>query len=242
MTEAAKSVIELAEKLDNFKNHIGSVDAESHRIAFPDGDFSVFPLFYIADKVSGDIHDMEMEAIDIMFKDNTANAQKIKAIASVLASTSAWTNIFAFNVVVEASNNLELNASTVVPYLAEEIAWGMVNLSALDGALTMPFKNDILVYIKASLDEDGWAVPPLPLMFKNLTDLYEDQDAIKEVEEIFGGLSLVDIAKLESIDSFGIGNRPDMQNYLIRNQEVATEMLQKFQKLIFDWTTAINGE
>ena len=242
MTKSAEDIIKIIDRIEGLKRFIGSIREESARIAFSDSEFSVFPLFYLADKISGDINDMEQESISLLFSNNIDNGEKVKAISSALYSTAAWTNVFAFNTVIEASNNEEVQADTIVPYSADEIIWGIINMCAIDSALTIPLKNGPLGYIKASLDDDGWTIPPLPLMFKNIKELYDNSDAIEEAEEILGHLTINDIVNLENFDGLKIENRPDLMNYLVRNQELALDLNKKVQKLMFDWTTIVNGD
>ena len=241
MTESSRDIIVLIDKMDGLKKYIGSIRPEASRIAFPDKTFSIFPLYYLADKVSGDINDMEQESISFMFNESIENGTKIKAMNSVLMSTIVWTDMFAFNVGIEASNNLEIMADTIVPYTASEILWGLVNIAAIDSALTLPVKRNVLAYIKASLDDEGWDIPPLSLMFKNITDLYDNQNEIAEAKGIFGKLSIKDVANLDSIDGLNIENRDDLKNYIIRNQEVSIDIIKNYEKLMFDWTTIVSG-
>jgi hypothetical protein len=242
MTKASEDIIKKAYLLDRLKSHIGSLSEQSYRIAFPDKEFSAFPLFYLADKYFGDIYDTENETIDIAFKKSSVNGTKIKTLVSVLERETAWTNIFAFNAFVEAVNNLEIQADAVVPYSSEDIAFGLINLGGIEGALTLPIKTQVLAYIKASLLDDGWDIPPLFLMFKNIEDMFEDVSRIESVKNIFGHLTMKDIINLDSFDGLGIDGRLDMQNYLARNQAACVEIEKKFDKLMFDWTTAIRGE
>lgn len=242
MTKASTDIIKMAFKLDSMKDHLGSLSEQAYSFAFRDPEFSAFPLFYLADKYFGDIYDTENESINISFNSSPKNADRIKALISTLQNGHAWTNIFAFNAFIEASNGIDIDAGTVVPYSPSEIAWGMVNLAGIEGALTMPLKNDILSYIHASLSHDGWDVPPLFLMFKNIEEMFDNDSYIKSIKKHLGNLSIKDIANLDGFDDMGIDNRPDLKNYLARNQQMCIEIISKFDKLMFDWTTAIRGE
>ena len=242
MTKASTEIIEMAFKLDSMKDNIGSLSEQAYRIAFRDSTFSVFPLFYLANKYFGDIYDTENETINFTFKDSPENANRIKALVSTMQNDHAWTNIFAFNAFIEASNGIELEVETVVPYSPAEISWGMINLAGIEGALTMPLKNEALAYIHASLSSDGWDAPPLFLMFKNIEDMFDNDKYITSIKSNLGNLSIRDIANMEDFDDLGIDNRPDLKNYLARNQQFCIDILTKFDKLMFDWTTAIRGE
>ncbi len=242
MTKASGEVIELSFKLDSLKSHIRSLNENSYGIAFSNDDFSSFPLFYLSNKYFKDIYDAENEAIGILFKDSKKNSNKIKALVSILQNESAWTNILAFNIFTEAVNNIDINAESIVPYSASEITWSLINLSGMDGALAMPVKTEVLAYIKASLDDEGWSVPPLPLMFKNIEDMYENTSYVSDVKKHLGHLSMTDIVKLEDFSKLDIDNRPDLKNYLVLNQEMCNDIIAKYDKMMFDWTTAIVGE
>ncbi len=242
MTKAAEELIKEAFKLDSLKDHIGSLSEKAYGMAFSDDNFSAFPLFYLASKYFEDIYDIENETISILFKDSEKNGNKIKAMVSVLQNDKAWIDIFAFNAFVEATNNIDILADTVVPYTPAEIAWALINLAGIEGALTLPIKHEVLAYIKASLDDDGWDVPPLFLMFKNIEDMYDDDTQIKVVKAAFGDMSFDKIIHLDSFSGLGIDNRPDLQNYLARNQAECVEIRDKFKKMMFDWTTAVRGE
>jgi len=242
MTKAAENIIKKAFQLDSLKNYLNTLNENAYKIAFSDSYFSAFPLFYLANKYFGDIYDTDNETISILFKESPVNADRIKAMVSTLQKETAWVNIFAFNAFTEAVNGYEIQASTVVPYSPSDIAWSLINLAGIEGALTLPIKTEVLAYIKASLDDDGWDIPPLFLMFKNIEDLYDDNIQIKSAKEAFGHLTFRKIIDLESFSGLGIDNRPDLKNYLARNQIFCTELESKFDKMMFDWTTAIRGE
>lgn len=242
MTKASEDLIKKAYQLDGLKKHLGSLNEQAYNFAFPNKEFSAFPLFYLADKYLGDIYDVENEAIGIIFKTSTENGDKIKTLVSTMSNGHVWTNVFAFNAFTEAVNNLEIKADTVVPYSPTEIAFSLVNLAGIEGAITLPIKNEVIGYIAASLKEDGWDIPPLFLMFKNIEVMFENEEYLEAVKSLLGHLSIQDIIHLESFDKLGIDNRPDVKNYLIRNQELCIELESKYSKLMFDWTTAIRGE
>ena len=242
MTQAAAGLIEEGFKLDRLKDHLGSINELSHRIVFSDENFSLFPLFYVANKFFGDIYDMENQTIALSFKEHEQNGIKLMTTVSVLQNGDAWTDIFAFNAFVEASNNIEIDIGTVTPCSAAEISFALTNLAGIEGALALPIKHDVIAYIKASLDNDGWAIPPLILMFKSIEDEYSNDKFIADTKKHFGHLSIDDILSLDNFDGLDIDNRPDLQNYLARNQEVCLDFKEKCSKLMFDWTTAIRGE
>lgn len=243
MTKASGSIIEMSFKLDGLKEHLGSLKDNAYRLAFNDSSFSLFPLFYLANKyVDNNIYDVENETFDLIFSNSRENAEKIKTVVSVLQNGVVWVNIFAFNAFIEASNNMHIDASSVSPYSPSDIAWAMINLAGIEGALTMPIKTEVLGYIKASLDDDGWTMPPLFMMFKNIEDLYEDSKMVEDIKSRFGHLTITDIVNLYDFDDLGIDNRPDLKNYIARNQEYCVDIMSKYNKMMFDWTTAIRGE
>lgn len=242
MTKASEDLIKIAYKLDSLKDHIGSLNENAYRIAFPDSKYSLFPLFYLANKYFGDLYDTENETISLMFKDSPENGEKIKVAVSTLGKSSVWVDIFAFNMFIEASSSINIDAGAVTPYSPAEIAWALVSMAGIEGALTMPVKTDILAYIKSSLEYDGWTIPPLFLIFQSIEDMYEDSNELKIAKEAFGHLTIEKISKLENFSGLGINNRPDLQNYLTRNQEECINIINKYEKMMFDWTTAIRGE
>jgi len=243
MTEASKFIVTESFKLDELKSHLGSLNENAYKIAFNDNNFSLFPLFYLASKYFGDIYDTENETINIVFKEKKKIADKIKTVISTTQNGHAWVNPFAFDAFVAASNNLDVELGSLHTYSPSEIAFGIINLVGIEGALTIPLKTEVLGYIKATLDDDGWQAPPLFLMFKNIEDMYDDDTGyIENIKEKLGHLSLVDISRLDGFYGLGIDDLPDLKNYLAMNQVYANEILEKIRKLYFDWTTAIRGE
>jgi hypothetical protein len=163
-------------------------------------------------------------------------------MVSVLQSGKAWTDVFAFNAFIEASNGLPVTASTVEPYNAGEIATALIVLAGIDGALAMPIKTKITGYIKASLDNEGWTNPPLFMMFKSMEELYEgNEDYIASLNKKFGNLTIDDITEIDDFKKLGITRRFDLQNYIAMNQYDAEYIRKTYEKMLFDWTVAING-
>ena len=241
MTKASEEIIAIAYKLDSYKDFAGNVKKEAYKIAFPDDYFSAFPLYYIADKYFGDILDVEIEAINIALEDFPANRDKLKALVSTMQNDIVWTDAFAFSTALSAFNNLEVDPTILPSRKPDELAWAMANIAGLDGAVGMPFKTNVLGYITASLMDDGWTAPPLFLMFKNIEDYFENKEYIADIKEKLGDLTLKGISRLEDFRGLGISGRPDLQNYLARNQEYVDEIIKKHNKLMFDWETAIVG-
>ena len=241
MTQASKDLLGIAYRLDSLKDFSGHVKKEAYKIAFPDDYFSGFVLYYVADKYFGDIFDLEIETINITLKDFPANRDKLKALVSTMQSDVVWTDAFAFSTAVSAFNNREIDP-TIIPSLpAGDIAWGMANIAGMEGSVGMPFKSNVLGAIVASLMDDGWTVPPLFLMFKNISDYFENDKYIEDIKEKLGHLSIKNIAYMNDFSGLKISGRPDLQNYLARNQEFADDILKKYNKLMFDWETAIVG-
>lgn len=243
MTQSAKDVIEQAYRLDDLKTYLNSIRENSSRIAFSDEQFSLFPLYYLATKnIKEDVIDYEPEAIRALIG-NDFNADRINTIIATTSKEDVWTSARAFDMFIDAVSGSEINPSVISPDLAEELIVGMINIAGIEGALAMPFKTNVLGFIKSSLDFDGWDIPPLPLMFKNITDLYDDkQDRIEEVTALYGGMSLLDIIRVDSLEQISAEKDPSLANYFMRNQEVAGHVLKSFDKTMFDWTTIINGE
>ena len=241
MTHASKDLIEIAYRMDSLKDFADHVKKESYKIAFPDDYFSGFVLYYIANKYFGDIFDLELETINITMKDFPANRDKLKALVSTMQSDVVWTDAFAFSTAAEAFNNKETDPTILSSLKAGELAWGMANVAGMEGSVGMPFKTNVLGYIVASLMDDGWTIPPLFLMFKNVSDYFDNEDYIEDVKNTLGHLSLKQIAYMTDFSGLKISGRPDLQNYLARNQEFADDILKKYNKLMFDWETAIVG-
>ncbi len=242
MVKSAKDVIEMAYRLDNLKKYIGSIKRESARIAFSDDSFSLFPLYYLTTAdIKEEVVEYEPVAIRAILQ-NDFNADRINTIIATTARNDVWISPMAFDMFVDAANGATINPEVLSPDLAEELIIGMINISGIEGALAMPFKTDVLGFIKASLDFDGWDIPPLPLMFENITNLYEGkEDRIDEIKSMYGSMSLEDITKVDNLKKISAENDPSLANYFVRNQEVAEHVLNSFKKTMFDWTTIING-
>jgi len=241
MTKAAKEIVKMAWGIDALKKAIPSIKEEAYKIAFPDDNFSGIPLYYIADKHFGDILDVELETIDIVMEKFPFNKEKLKAIVSTMQSDIVWTDAFAFTVALEAFNNMHIDPTTLISAKPDEIAWAMVNIAGLSGAIAMPFKTNVLGTIVASLMDDGWTLPPLFLMFKHITDHFDNEKYAADVAKKLGHLSIKDIINLEDFSGLDISSRPDLQNYLTRTQNYLVGVVDRHKRLLFDLETAING-
>jgi hypothetical protein len=241
MTGAAKDIIRISYRLDTLKQFIGNIKKESYLAAFSDENFSGFVLYYVADKYFGDIYELEIETINITMEKYPKNRDKLKALVSTMQSDAVWTNAFAFSTAVSAFNNLDIDPTLIPSRKPDELAWGMANIAGLEGAIGMPFKTKVLGTIAASLMDDGWTAPPLFLMFKNVSDYFDNDEYIENIKQTIGHLTLKDIVSMNDFSGLGIDGRPDLKNYLARTQEYAHGILKKYNKLQFDWETAISG-
>jgi hypothetical protein len=240
MTKSSEDVVKLAHKLDGLKKFIGAIKERSTHQAFQDEDFSLFPLYMAFSKhVDSDVLEYEPESVRKIVG-NDSNGDRINTVISTTARGDVWTNPIAFDMFVDASTGREINPSLLSPDYAEELIFGMINIAGIEGAIAMPFKTHVLNFIKACLDHDGWDVPPLPLFFKNITDLY-DQEDIERTKKSFGNMSLNDIYSFDNKKMLD-KEHPSTVNYFLRNQEVAAYVISKYEKLMFDWTTLINGD
>lgn len=235
MTKSAFDLIKISGKIDSFKDFSGAIDKKLSKYVYQKEDISIFSLLQMANVDSGDIYDMELEAIDKLVN-NKVNADRLKAIIAATQRGDGWTNIFAFNMALEAIDCLPVDAAAIPPQTAEEIAWAMCMFSAIEGSLTMPFKTDVLLYIKACLDKDGWTIPPLLMMFQNIENLYDDNDKrIEKIKKKFSEFTIVDIINVSSIDDLGHGVDESMANYFLRCQNLAVTIKNNYDKTVADW-------
>ncbi len=243
MTKSAQDIIEMAYRLDGLKAYLGAIDDRAATSSFSNESFSLFPLYYSASKhIREDIINYEPAAIRAILN-NDFNSDRVNTVVATTMRNDVWIDARAFDMFVDAANGNEINPQVISPDLAEEIVVGMINIAGIEGSMAMPFKNNVLSFIRSSLDFDGWDIPPLPLMFKNITDLYEDKaDRIAEVAEIYGDMSLLEISRVETLKEISAENDPSLANYFMRNQEVAEHVLKSFSKTMYDWTTIIRGK
>lgn len=240
MTKASEDIIKIAYKIDSMKQFSGTIRESQIQRAFDDESFSLFPLYMaFSKKVDFDVLEYEPEAIREIVG-NKFNSDRINTVISTLANGDAWINPVAFDMFVDASTGREIDPNVLSPDYADEIVWGLINLAGIDGSIALPIKTDVLKFIKACLDNDGWEIPPIQLFFKNITDFYEEED-VSDIEKKFGNMSMTDIhnfsdnRKLEKLP-------PHIINYFIRLQEVSSYTIEHYNKMMVDWTTLINGD
>lgn len=241
MTKSTEDIISYASRLDDMKKHIGLITEESKAIAFNDESFSAFPLYFAASKAMNfDNLEFEPESIAKIIG-NKINSDRVNAMLSTTARGDAWVNVIAFDMFVDAVAGNEINPMVITPDYAEDIINGIIVLAGLDGSFALPLKTNVLKFIAACLQYDGWTMPPLPLMTSNIKVLFEDNmESIEEATSLFGKMSITDIVGVREDDIHKMKLSPSMLNYFIRNQEVALHVARFMDKTIFDWTTIVS--
>ncbi len=243
MTKASKDIVGYIHRLDELKRNIGLIKDENLEIAFTDEAFSMFPLYYAASKKMGfDVLEFESEAIATLIG-NEKNGDRVNAVLSTTARGDAWVNTIAFDMFVDAVSGADINPRVLSPDTAEDMISAIIVLSGIEGSIAIPLKTDVVGFVVACLKHDGWTIPPLAFMFKNIEDMFfENTDEIKQIKEIFGNLSIVDIATMSPEQYRKIKAPSYLANYFMRNQELAIHIINYMNKTMFDWTTIISGE
>jgi hypothetical protein len=242
MIRASEDIIKMAYKMDSLKSFSGSIKISYAKHAFEDENFSLFPLYMIFSKYIGEddsVMEYEPESVRNIVGNDT-NGDRINTIISTTSRGDVWTNPIAFDMFTDASTGREINPLVLSPDYADEIAIGMINVAGIEGSIAMPFKTEVLRFIKACLDHDGWDFPPLPLVFKNIVDMYDDEEHHKLIVETFGHMSLDEIYNFSDIDAIR-GAHPSLVNYFMRSQEVVGSILHSHNKMMLDWTAIVNG-
>ncbi len=243
MTESAKNIIANIARLDDLKNHLGLIKEENADVAFNDEAFSMFPLYYMASKkMNFDVLEFEPETIATIIN-NDKNGDRVNTVIATTVRGDVWTGVTAFDMFVDAVVGDEVNPQLITPDSAEDIISGITVIAGIEGASALPFKTDVVGFIVACLKHDGWTIPPLPLMFQNIVDMFpENEDEIEEIQKVFGKMSLVDIATMSPEAYKKLKAPVYMANYFMRNQEIAIHTIEYMNKTMFDWTTIISGD
>ena len=241
MTRAAREILEYAHKLDEKKSRLPEIVLESSALVFPDNTVSLFPLYCLTSAfLDDDMVEYEPEAIADLVE-NDFNSDRVNAAIATTARSDAWVSARAFDIFVDASVGNEINPEVISPDTAEEIAVGLMTLAGIEGAAALPIKTDVVKFIVASLKFDGWTMPPLPLMFSHVAEYFDNSDAIDEIVERYGQLSLKAIVDMDH-DKFILSkSTPSMTNYFIRNQEVAAAIIESMNKIDYDNATVFDG-
>ena len=235
MVKATAELLYHAYKLDGLKERIfkGKCDYVS---AFSDDSVDGFVLYYaFLHALKGSAFDVELETIDaIVGRYSTRNAERLKAMTSILQTDAFMVDMIAFNGLIEAINGLEITMDTVEPYSAEEIANTSAVIMAILGAENFPFDGDVLRYIKASFDWEGWMLPPLFLDIPRIRAMY-GKDVLRaksQIDAIAGGFSLVELAAFDNPFEYGdITKRfPWVGNYFMQNSAGAKFLLSMKRK------------
>ncbi len=242
MTEISKEMITIAHKLDNYKQFIGAISDDRAKETMANGKSDMFTLYMAYLSVYGsEAMSYENEAIDSALSDfSQENGDRLKAVTSILEHDSYYVDISAFCLAIEAVNGLDMSASTIEEYDADQIILTLIVMAGIDGSLTIPIKTKILSFIKACLDFEGWIAPPLELMFQNIEDYY-DEEIVSEINLKFGRMSQRQIYHLDNIGSFGITRRADLQNYIIKEQEATIYVKDKISEIHDNWAYLVSG-
>ena len=238
MNKASQDILTYAKLIDDSKNVLMKAritDDEFKEIMSLD-EIEGLTLYYaFLNKYKDDAFEMEIETIDdIVSKYSEYNAERIKAMTSILKSDVVFYDVTAFNVMIEAFNHHEITAHTIEPYSAEEIAWTFINVIGIWGAKNFPFKGNALRYIKACLDWEGWELPPLFMSFPIILDMYETStlDKYAKVTKPLQNIHIYGISTLCDSNDFvkTLGNRVDLINYLLNNCAAAKYLVSKIEK------------
>ena len=235
MVKATMENIEHAHRIDALKDELfrGTCD---YAAAFTRESIDGFVLYCaFLHALRDDAFDVEIETIDaVIGRYNKKNAERLKAMTSILHSDAVFTDIVAFNGIIEAINGLEITMDTVEPYSAEEITNAAVVVMGIFGAENFPFDGNALRYIKASLDWDGWMLPPLFLDIPRIESMYggDALRAKKNIEASVGNFSLAQLAAFDNPFEYGeLANRiPWAANYFMQNSAGAKFLLAMRRK------------
>ncbi len=241
MTELSRETITNAHKLDGHKQFLSAVKEDRAIEVFSNDNTSAFVLYMAYLSVYGDeAMSFENEAIDAALSGYSEyNANRVKAISSILENDSYYVDVSAFGLAVEAVSCLELSADSVEPYDAGQIIMTLIVMAGIDGAVALPVKTSVIKFIKANLDHEGWVVPPLELMFKSIEDYY-DSSSISEVASKFGKITGRKMYDLENLSGFGIERRSDLQNYMIKEQVTTIYVQDEMKKIHNEWAYLVS--
>ena len=240
MIQAVKDIMGMAYKIDELKKNIFNIREDAYKSVFPNRDISLVPLYMTFAKHVGvdEVIDMEAESVRLIVGDDF-NADRINAVIATTAKEDVWVHPLAFDMFVDAAVGNEINVEKPTFNHADELAWGIINIVGIEGSITAPFKTDVWNFMQASLDEDGWDIPPLVLFFERLLKQY-DESLYSEIAHLFKQVRIEDIYNFA--DAEQLKKTPlYIANYLIRNQQVVTNIKYRFDKMLIDWEGVINS-
>lgn len=235
MYKATEDILNFSHQIDNLKNEIFAKQHTVDEFAFvyKNDKVEALTLYWcFLNNFKDKSFDMQLETIDnIIGKYSAYNAERLKAMTSVLDSEQVFTNMFAFNAMIECFNGHEITTQAIVPYSTEEIAWTCINIMGIWGADNFPFAGNVLKYIKACIIEDSWELPPIYLSFPIILDMFttrELQHYIK-VTNLLSGLHLKNIVDLVKDNKViqGLSKTPHLVNYLVNNAAGAKYIINK---------------
>jgi len=238
MYKATKQLFDFAYQVDSLKNYIlkKKFTNEEYGLIFSNENVEALILYYtFLNMMKEDAFKVELETIDdIISPYSQYNAERLKAMTSILKTDEVFTNVWAFNPMIECFNGHEITAQTLEPYTAEEIAWTCMNIMGIWGSDNFPFTGNVIRYIKACLDWESWELPPMFLSFPVILDMYPT-DQLEHYIKVTKYLKDMSLKELEEVvDSPAIAdkfkNTPHLLNYLIKNAYGCKHLNEKIDK------------
>jgi len=224
MNKASKEILHFAHQVDDLKNYIMSrkLDEETYKMVFSNEKIQALILYYVfLNLAREDAFKMEIETIDNLISPYSEyNAERLKAMTSILKTEQVFTNPIAFNAMIECFNGHEITVGTLEPYPAYEIAWTCANVLGIWGSETFAFKGNALRYIRACLDWESWELPPVFLSFPVILDMYETKklEMYASIIKYMQNLTLKEISELandkNAIKTFE--KTPFLLNYMVK--------------------------
>jgi len=237
VNRATQEIFNFAHQVDDLKNYILHKKLTDNEISLVLGnkDISALVLYYTFLNITGtDAFKMEIETINsIVAPHSDHNAERLKAMTSVLKTEEIFTNPFAFNIALESFCNYDITAGTLEPYSTDDLAWACANIMGIWGSYTFPFTGNALRYMKACLEWEHWEIPPIFFSFPKILDMYESDKlkAYLNITKYMEHMSLQHIAKLgndrEAVNMFK--KTPYLLNYIMRNAEEAHNIITNIE-------------
>jgi len=235
MNRATKEIFHFANQVDELKNFLMNKRLTDNdiRLVLGNDKISAIVLYYVFLNIAKEkAFKIELETIDDLVKKHSEyNAERLKAMTSILKTEDVFTNVFAFNGMIECFNGYEITMGTLEPYSADDIAWTCANILGIWGSDTFSFTGSVLRYIKACLEWNSWEMPPVFLAFPKILDMYETKELkmYQSISDYLAPLSLKHISELlkdkEAISLFR--KTPFLFNYLIKNANKAKDLVNK---------------
>ena len=239
MYSATQDILDFAFRIDSLKDQVFSKkhSIEEFAFAYKNDKIESLVLYWMFLNNMGEkAFEIEIETIDnLIGKYSSYNAERLKAMTSILNGNKAFSNIFAFDTMVECFNDHPVIANIISSFSIEEITWTCANIIGIKGADNFPFFGDVLKYITANLYEDSWELPPMFLSFPKILDMFETKEieVYKNVTSLMSDLHLKDLVELGSnenvINSFK--KTPYLINYLLNNANGAKYLINKIDKI-----------